>query len=556
MALADGGGGGSAAAKKIAKELVAAASEAKHDSLIAASNTANKGGVWDDTMSQARPADAVSKASPGEYYGQDQFNYNPTADISGGRIKDEYVLGPWDPADINIFGLKGDTSGTRVKEPAKTKDDPRPGVTRYRAPADAAQSSDPKAAVEARVNREAAKTPRSRDGSKLPVQGEVKSSTAPSTAVDDDLRERLSRQFDGTDRDNPFTGQAIEVGQGKLELSDKSSSDLTGSESRDMTTRLAEEAKDKGITGRGVQAYLEQRQGRAGTEGYQREETARLDKADVDEEMGRSEERATRAGMNRGGKDRGTETMTAEDYAALTPKQKAAVDLNTMLVEAVKRDMGVTREEGKKYDDRVQAVFGEDASTTQPFAPNTMNLLESIGYKGDTTKVNDFLKLKAAFDADDVGDLKLRKGEAPDANLMSAGFSRDAVQASLVESLTGARTDKDLRGGALDTQRDLLGTNEKLGYGEANPEGDRTGQLNAYFQQAFETMSTKGSGVKPEAIMDEARARMDDAEWGAFIEFLDVKSRESKQFDLPLGTNPDTDYKPTQKFRAQLQLNK
>jgi hypothetical protein len=254
------------------------------------------------------------------------------------------------------------------------------------------------------------------------------------------------------------------------------------------------------------------------------------------------------------------EQMTLEEYAALTPKQKAAIDLNTMLVEAVRKDTdGEGREEGAKYDDRVEALFG-DVGDDQPFAPKTVKLLEDINYKGENVNVNDFLKLRAAFTADDVDDLVLRKGEAPDANLMSAGFSRDAVQMDLTEALVKARASKDDRGELLETQRSLLGTNKQLGFGAANPQGTMEEQLNDYFQKSFEAMSTKGFAVegkpvRPEDIMAEAKGLLNAEEWAAFVSFLDVKSRESKQYEIPLGMDPEKSYLKPNKFRAQLKLN-
>lgn len=302
------------------------------------------------------------------------------------------------------------------------------------------------------------------------------------------------------------------------------------------------------------------------------------DKVEVSREMAESKRRAQRKGLN-GQKGNKVEQMTLEEYAALTPKQKAAIDLNTMLVEAVRKDTdGEGREEGKKYDDRVDALFG-GVGDDQPFAPATVKLLEKINYQGNDTNVNDFLQLKAAFTAADIENLApLRPGEAPDANLMNAsnareallsgvqqipgddGYERGARDGGIVEALLDARADKDTRGPLLDTQRSLLGTNKQLGFGAANPTGSMEEQLNDYFQKSFEAMSTKGFAVEgrpvePKAIMAEAKSLLNAEEWAAFVAFLDVKSRESKQYDIPLGMNPETDYVKPNNFRAKLKLN-
>lgn len=74
-------------------------------------------------------------------------------------------------------------------------------------------------------------------------------------------------------------------------------------------------------------------------------------------------------------------TMSRKEYNALEPRQKAAVDFNTVLQAAVEKDsVGITAgtEEKEKYDKSYEKIFGE-APAKGTYSPNTLALLEATG---------------------------------------------------------------------------------------------------------------------------------------------------------------------------------
>lgn len=133
-------------------------------------------------------------------------------------------------------------------------------------------------------------------------------------------------------------------------------------------------------------------------------------KVNVERELVEAADKSMRRGINQGA-GKGTEALTLEQYQELNPKQRAAVDLNTMLVAAVKEDLAArvkgSNPGGKEYD----AQLAELGLTGDRYAPQTVELLDRINYDGDGAKLNDFLKLKVGFTANDLEDLEPQEGD-------------------------------------------------------------------------------------------------------------------------------------------------
>ena len=81
-----------------------------------------------------------------------------------------------------------------------------------------------------------------------------------------------------------------------------------------------------------------------------------------------------------------THRMTREEYDALSDKQRAAVDFNTSLAKAVRRDLRLqdkydpSKEERKNYDAASESMFGKDHGS-EIYAPETMALLRQLKVK-------------------------------------------------------------------------------------------------------------------------------------------------------------------------------
>ncbi len=317
---------------------------------------------------------------------------------------------------------------------------------------------------------------------------------------------------------------------------------------RDVLTELAAEAKAKGIRGRGVQAYVQERTGMPGSTGYMQDAVDARAATDVERDMVKSEERAQRRGMNQG-RGRGTDALTADEYNAMTPEQKAAVDFNTMLVGAVQAD----RKEkapalpSPEYLASATELFG-DGAADQPFAPNVVELLDKVNFDVDGQKINDFLKLKVALTADDVA--KLRPEDpavGPDASLLTPEYTRSRTQESIVDALRETRTDP-ARGATLkDLQRETLGTTKAFDFGSDD--------ANMFMERAYLMLATPENKGTRDQILDTVRQTATPEHWKMFVAMLDTRSREARQYQDPLGDDPSVDYYKPKRFRAALGLN-
>jgi hypothetical protein len=325
-----------------------------------------------------------------------------------------------------------------------------------------------------------------------------------------------------------------------------------GQEKKDIVGELAAEAKAKGIRGRGMQGYIQERTGMPGTEGYLQDELAQRRQVDIDREMVGSNKRAMRQGLkesNAGGvKDIGT-----EGYQSLTPLQRAAVDLNTLLVEAARSD----RKEqptgknpgGAEYDALTEKLFGEESKR---YAPATASVLDSIGFQNDDVKLKDFFRNDVGFTAADLEDLQRPDDDvAPDASLMTKEHARDSLQESLVKALKSTRNDP-ARGSALrTTQQQLTGSAKMQGYSSGNAAADE------FFQTGFEALAMPENAGQRQVILEQIKNNLaePDVEWPMFLAYLDTRSREAMQYNLPLGATEGVSYYHPKEFRKELGLN-
>lgn len=265
------------------------------------------------------------------------------------------------------------------------------------------------------------------------------------------------------------------------------------------------------------------------------------------------ERRSRRAAMNLGAKRERTESITSDEYAKFTPKQKAAVDLNTMLVEAVSTDLGRKGVGGKDLEADDQAaferVFGRAPAENAPFAPTTVNLLDTIGADLEGFNLKQVVKLKGGFTRDDLmrlGD-KPREGEGPDASLTTPQTVRNDLQDALAGTLMATRRDPASAAGLLQTQQALTGSDTMPGAGKPgvlNPDGSITGtmeeQRNFQFQRALNALINPELKSQRETIMSDMR-EMTGEEWPLFLDFVGTRLRETKQYGNDLDGNPATE---------------
>lgn len=102
--------------------------------------------------------------------------------------------------------------------------------------------------------------------------------------------------------------------------------------------------------------------------------------------------------------------LSWDEYQALSGDQKAAVDFNTLLVEAREKDLSkkwsLSPDEQAEYDTRVTKVFGQGGSSKQP-APNTVKLLATLDFEAVGQDLDQYLSLERGFTMEDLDTFKL-----------------------------------------------------------------------------------------------------------------------------------------------------
>lgn len=120
------------------------------------------------------------------------------------------------------------------------------------------------------------------------------------------------------------------------------------------------------------------------------------------------QEAETTETLERQGKEktRRSYQLTWDEYRKLNDEQRAAVDFNTILVQAREKDLNAdyqaTTEQLEKFDERTERMFGEGRGS-ETFAPETLAVLKDIDFKGSgEDDLDDFLGLKTAIKAKDL----------------------------------------------------------------------------------------------------------------------------------------------------------
>lgn len=279
-------------------------------------------------------------------------------------------------------------------------------------------------------------------------------------------------------------------------------------------------------------------------------------------------------GLNQPSEKPDTYRMTQEEYLALSPKQRAAIDFNTALNAAVRRDRknqarynnvlaegeesseaSTTMEQRDTYDADVRKMFGEDRGSSI-YAPETVALLKDIGYTNDSADLDDFLSMKLAVTDDDLGALRAKKADDTNDWLLKDGTKVDSprfsAQNELVTrmrtrieevlakgenllgnttaTLTQARSDELARYGGISPTLKLA-----PGYDPANPATEQ-------FQAAFQALSDKSSDLSADML------RQVNEKWqgmginpDAFWTYAESRLNETEASNGTLGSNA---YKP------------
>lgn len=260
--------------------------------------------------------------------------------------------------------------------------------------------------------------------------------------------------------------------------------------------------------------------------------------------------------------------LTADQYNKLTGRQKAAVDYNTILSEAVAKDLanqdeyknvkGLAR---KTYDVAAEELFGKDRGSDL-YAPETLAVLRQLNLKDELADLDDYLGLKTAITEDDLGALasdanrgrsNIMNGSDMDRADYVGGLAdkTEKLQQSLAEgnkmlqnfntsSLADRVTDIGRLGGNPDE------VDAQLGFG--------TGEVDQYFQGAFDVLGNAENEKDRDQILSVMKSELKPDELDAFFQYADVRSKTAAQYNLPLGATEGVKYRTPDEFRKILGL--
>lgn len=278
------------------------------------------------------------------------------------------------------------------------------------------------------------------------------------------------------------------------------------------------------------------------------------------EEADARAERTRRKALGEGGMRKGARTLDSEDYKELSKQQKAAVDLNELLIRATRQDKrnqddDVPEAQAKEYEDAVDRVFGTDEKS-DTYAPRTVELLESIGFSSDDVDLDQMLKMRLGFTGNELKSVGQEDKGGPDASLLTPEKLRSDLQESLLEDFVGAREDQAQGQYVRQAQRSLLGVDKMAGNRVPWAPGMLPENVDQYMQASLWTLAqpklAKDPKLNPQAVMADAKSRLTDDEFKAFLQFLDVSTREAMQYRRPLFDDPEIEFSLPRDLRKQL----
>jgi hypothetical protein len=239
--------------------------------------------------------------------------------------------------------------------------------------------------------------------------------------------------------------------------------------------------------------------------------------------------------------------MSWDEYEALPEAQRAAVDFNTLLTNAVRRDRKLQDTydpndlQQETYRSAVIDMFGTDGNSKM-FAPETMEVLQQLEIKDTAADLDDFLKLKVVITADDLKKIDVASPfdhqgsslETVQENLAgnTRALGKELAEGGIMLNTIGlsARTARNA-----DPLFDKFGainkpTIGKVAAGFGLGDDDPTGDVDAQFQMFYRDIASAGKDA--EAKRNEILSKMDPAYVAKFKMYEDNYSLQAQRYGL------------------------
>ena len=145
--------------------------------------------------------------------------------------------------------------------------------------------------------------------------------------------------------------------------------------------------------------------------------------------------------------DEDTASLNWKTYEKMTDDQKAAIDFNTLLVEARESDLDkkitLSTPERTKYDETVKRIFGEGGGS-DTVATHTVDLLDQLDMDVVGQDLDEYLSLERAFDDTEIGDFKFSKRDVQTLESLAGGEGVDLTPEQQTANYAQIRTPENL----------------------------------------------------------------------------------------------------------------
>ena len=286
------------------------------------------------------------------------------------------------------------------------------------------------------------------------------------------------------------------------------------------------------------------------------------------------------------------ERMTWAEYNALTPQERAAIDFNTMLVRAVRKDKKlqdkyvVGPDERAKYDKGLEQMFGSKGRGSDDlYAPETMAVLKQINFKDRNADLDDFLSLKVAITDEDLksidlpGSANAPKGKMETQSFNSGNVNKIADVQTKLANKTRHMEQKLVNGNRLIASVQAMTRQERsmiieelggqvkeakpgIGFGPekwVDQPGGEPADLNTYFIQAFDQLAgNRANDISEGEVLGSVREVLSrrGLPMENFIDYVNDRTQVAGQYDLKLGLTKKAPYRTPRGLRRRVGLGR
>ena len=256
-------------------------------------------------------------------------------------------------------------------------------------------------------------------------------------------------------------------------------------------------------------------------------------------------------------KTRRTYQLTWDEYNKLSEDQRAAVDFNTLLVQAREKDLKhqeeykPSEEQKAAYDEELHRMFGENAGS-ETYAPETLGVLKQIDFQSNGETLDDFLSLKETISARELKNFDLAVPDPIETSVpevVSAvhnltGQDRGAYNTGTPTRLAEAMAKagdvlQSLRASAARNRNDevlafgglLNEVHTAPGYGD-RPTDPNEGNIHGFFQETLKNLSLHE--LDPVNVWATADKVLNPHEVQQFLQYADEVSKDPAKYDVVL----------------------